>query len=126
MRFRNVNGALIAADEDSSDYVFSRLDVDFVDMVAEDDLRTIEQNNKMWPMLRDFSKQIELAGEMRTETEWKYILSQPFEATRIIPGINGEMVFIPAQTSKFGKRKFRDFIEFIYAEGSNMGVKWSD
>ena len=126
MRFRNVNGALIAADQDSSNFMVDNMTVEFLDLFALKDLRTPLQNKKMWPMLNDFATQIEWAGEYREPEDWKYILSAAFEKTRLIPGIDGEIVPIPASTSRYTKKKFAEFIELMYATGEELGVKWSD
>lgn len=97
-----------------------------LEMWSHTDLRTPEQNSKMWPMLNDFSEQIVWCGRKRSTYEWKYILSASFEKMRLVPGIDGEIVPIPARTSRYTKQKFSALIESIYAVGAELGVEWSD
>lgn len=95
--------------------------------IAPDD-RTLEQNALMWPLLECFSVQLEwpvngekvkLDGE-----EWKDILTAAFknEKVRLAQGLDGGMVMLGQRTKKFGKKKFSEFIDFIYAMGSLRGV----
>lgn len=108
----------LAADED----VTVRLD---------DVLRTLDQNAKMWPMLTDFAKQVRwpVNGEMSLldAADWKALLTAAFQQeARMAPGIRGGYVMLGARTSKFNKKTMADFITFLYSEGSDRDVKWSE
>jgi hypothetical protein len=87
--------------------------------------RTKEQNDKAWPMFRDFEPIIFMGKKWKSE-EWKCFLVSAFNNEVPATGLRGEPVSLGLSTSKVGKRRFSDFIEFIYAEGSEMGVKWSE
>lgn len=97
-----------------------------------DVIRTLNQNARMWPMLADFAKQVmwPINGEKRliSADDWKDLLTAAFEKeTRMAPSVGGSgFVLLGARTSKYGKRKMADFITFIYAEGNERGVHWSE
>lgn len=98
--------------------------------------RTVSQNAKLWPMLTDVSKQIDWPhtdevgnwkiGKM-PPMPWKAVLTAAFEkTTTMAQGWEGGTVMVGASTSNYGVRKFAEFIEFIYACGSEREVKWSE
>lgn len=90
--------------------------------------RTLEQNALMWPLLTCFSEQIKWpvngSSVHMTNDEWKDTLTAGFEneTLRIAQGLNGGMVLLGRRTREYGKAKFSEFIEFMYAEGSRLGV----
>jgi hypothetical protein len=98
--------------------------------------RTVSQNAKMWPMLTDISRQVDwphtdATGNWRIgkmpPMPWKAVLTAAFEReTAMAQGWAGGTVMVGASTSNYGVRKFAEFIEFIYACGSEKGVVWSE
>ena len=44
----------------------------------------------------------------------------------IVSGLYGGGVAVGASTSKMSKKKFSEFVEFIYSEGTERGVMWSE
>lgn len=98
--------------------------------------RTVDQNRKMWPMLTDISRQVDWPhtdgqgnwriGKMQPMA-WKSVLTAGFEhQTQMAQGIDGGTVMVGASTSNYGVRRFAEFIEYIYAVGSDKGVVWSE
>ena len=97
--------------------------------------RTLSQNRKMWPMLTDIANQLDwnytrkgqwLHRKM-PQNGWKAVLTAAFEQeTEMAEALDGGIVMIGASTSNYGVRKFADFIEFLYATGSERGVRWSE
>lgn len=90
--------------------------------------RSLDQNRLMWPLLTDWSKQVtHLDGKKYSPDDWKHIITAAFEeCVRFAPNLNGTgMIAFGARTSKYSKRKFSQLIEFIYAEGTERGVVWS-
>jgi hypothetical protein len=88
----------------------------------------------MWPLLTAFSKQLKwpVNGSMvnMTPDEWKDVLTAAFygETMRLAMGLNGGVVMLGRRTSKFNKKQFSDWIEFLYATGADRGVdlpEWS-
>lgn len=98
--------------------------------------RTGSQNRKMWPMLTDISRSIDW---MRTDSKgewslgkmppqaWKSVLTAGFEKqAQMAQGIDGGVVMVGASTSNYGKRRFAEFIEYLYWFGSDRHVEWSE
>ena len=83
--------------------------------------RTLEQNAAQWPYLDAFSRQLKwpVNGEMvwMTPEEWKDVLTAAFqgETVRLAKGMNGGVVMLGLRTSKMGKGRFSEWIEFLKA-----------
>ncbi len=90
--------------------------------------RSVEQNAAQWPILEAFAQQLEwpLNGRMTKldADDWKAILTAAFrqELARVAPGLDGGMVLLGARTSKFSKREFSDWLEFLHAAAAARGV----
>ncbi len=97
-------------------------------VVFKDMTRSLDQNALLWPLLECFESQKlwPVDGELvKVDSEtWKDILTAAFKGERMkfAKGINGGLVMIGLRTSTMGKKEFSEFIEFIYAEGSNLGI----
>lgn len=91
-----------------------------------EELRTIEQNSKQWPMYFDLSTQVEWYGQMLTPEHWKELLSNEWQAQKIVPGISGGFCALGVRTSKMKKREMSELITITYVFGSEKGVKWSE
>jgi hypothetical protein len=91
--------------------------------------RNGDQNAAMWPILEAFSEQLEwpVNGRMSklTADEWKDLLSAAFrkEQSRVAPGLDGGFVMLGQRTSKFSKREFSDWLEFLNATAADRGVE---
>ena len=91
--------------------------------------RSLAQNKKLWPMLNDLSHQIDWNGGKLTPEQWKDLLTGSFAGQTPMPAIGGNgIVFIGTgrSTSKMNKSEFSELIEFIYSEGAELGVRWSE
>lgn len=91
--------------------------------------RNLEQNAAMWPILDAFSKQLQwpVNGRMEwlTDEEWKDVLTAAFEreSVRLAMAFDGPgVVMLGQRTSKYGKRKFSDWLEFLNAAAALKGV----
>lgn len=89
--------------------------------------RNTDQNAAMWPILQAFSEQLQwpVNGRMTTLTdeEWKDILSAAFrKEQRVAMGLDGGFVMLGQRTSKFTKREFSEFLEFLHATAADRGV----
>lgn len=90
--------------------------------------RTLKQNSLMWPLLNDFAHQVvNFDNQKYSAEDWKDILTAAFEGQpRFAPNLYGNgLIALGTKTSKFSKKKMSNFIEFIYAEGCDRGVIWS-
>lgn len=92
--------------------------------------RNLDQNAAQWPILQAFSDQLQwpVNGAMVTmqPEEWKDVLSAAFrrETVRVAMGLDGGMVMLGQRTSKFSKREFSDWLEFLNATAALRGVKF--
>ena len=93
--------------------------------------RSVEQNKKLWAMLRDVSVQVKwpVDGEMvlMSEWDWKDIFSAALKKhQRVARGIEGGFVMLGAHTSRMTKAEMADLITLIEAFGAQHDVRWSD
>ncbi len=88
--------------------------------------RTIAQNDKMWAMLADISKQVEWYANWLTPEEWKHVITAALQGQKTVPGINGGFVVLGKSTSKMTIREMCDVIECAYAFGADKGVSWTE
>jgi len=90
--------------------------------------RTQAQNRLMWPLLTEFSKQLQwpVDGQMvwMTADDWKDVLTAAFrrESVHLAMGLDGGVVMLGQRTSKFTKAEFSDWIEFLFATAAARSV----
>lgn len=92
--------------------------------------RTLAQNDLLWSVLTDISKQVEFVvnGELIkvSPEEVKDILTAGLKReTRMAMGIDGGMVILGQRTSKMTVRELAELIELAHAFGTQRGVEWS-
>lgn len=98
-----------------------------VEVAIRQELRSNDQNNKMWPMLTDISRQVTWHGKKYRPDDWKEIITGSWNDCEFLPNTeNTGFVVIGLSTSKLSKKRFSSLIEFIYAFGTTQGVKWSE
>lgn len=90
--------------------------------------RTLDQNAAQWPILQAFADQLQwpINGRMEwlLKEDWKDLLTAAFkqETARVAPGLDGGMVLLGQRTSKFGKKQFSDWLEFLHATAAARDV----
>lgn len=90
--------------------------------------RSLDQNAAQWPILQAFADQLQwpVNGQMvwLSDEEWKDILTAAFEGERVrlAQGLDGGVVMLGRRTSKFGKKKFSDWLEFLHATAAARDV----
>jgi hypothetical protein len=92
--------------------------------------RTKEQNDKMWAMLAEFAEQAQHPYAVRnfSDDEWKVLLMHAMgQDLRLLPSLDGQTV-VPygSRSSHMTIAQMTEFIEFMYAKGTEYGVKFSD
>jgi hypothetical protein len=91
--------------------------------------RNNEQNAAQWPILDAFSKQLlwPVNGQMvkMTSEEWKDVLTASFknETARLAMGLDGGVVMLGKRTSRFSKKVFSEWLEYLHAVAAMRGVK---
>lgn len=98
----------------------------YVCVIAEE-TRTLEQNALLWPLLREFSRQVQLPvnGLMAhlPEETWKDVMTAVFRGDQLQTVVYyGHMILTGASTSSMGKREFADFLTWILAEAVERDV----
>jgi len=95
----------------------------------KDASRSLDQNAAQWPYLQGFSDQMEwpVNGAMcrLSKDEWKDILTAAFEGEtmpRIAQGWDGGVVMLGRRTSKYGKKKFAEWLTFLIAAADIKGI----
>jgi len=92
--------------------------------------RNAAQNSAQWPILQAWSDQKEwpVNGQMTrlSREEWKDILTCAFEgetSPRLAMGLSGGVVMLGRRTSRYGKRRFSEWLEFLNAASVEAGIK---
>jgi hypothetical protein len=97
-------------------------------VTVEEPRRSLDANAAQWPILDAFAKQLQwqINGKAQfiTAEDWKDILTCAFrrEFPRVAQGLDGGMVILGQRTSKFGKKEFSDWLEFLNATAIDRGV----
>jgi len=95
---------------------------------------------KYHAMISDIAKQVTFYGKTKYSTEvWKAVLVEQFAndraaigeplrhpASKIMSMDGHRVITVRPSTTQFSKKEASDFVEFLYAQGADMGVKWSD
>ena len=89
--------------------------------------RTLEQNQKLWPMLEDLRAQVpELSGYSTDEIKLRFLNALGVEM-RFLPCLEGEGAFpVGLRSSTLTKDQFSALIELLFEYGSRHGVEWSE
>lgn len=97
---------------------------------ACEERRNNEQNKAQWPILQAWADQREWvvngAKVKLSAEEVKDILTAAFEEDtnpRIAQGLHGGIVMLGRRTSKYGKKKFSDWLDWLNAESHHAGIR---
>lgn len=88
--------------------------------------RSLEQNALMWARLDQVSRQVEWYGQKLTATEWKHIFTASLKKQKVIPGLDGEFVVLPAGTSTMGKSDLSNLLALMEAFFAERGLTFRD
>jgi hypothetical protein len=89
--------------------------------------RTLPQNDRLWAMLTDVSRQVEWYGRKRTPEDWKDMFTASLRKAEVVPGLDsGTFVVLGLHTSKLTKDEFSNLLELIAAFGAERGVTFHD
>lgn len=92
--------------------------------------RNSSQNAAQWPILTAWSKQRQwpVNGVLTwlSPEEFKDILTAAFEGEtnpRIAQGLNGGIVMLGQRTSRYGKKRFSEWLDYLNAISAEQGIK---
>lgn len=92
--------------------------------------RSLDQNAKIHPMLRDIARQVKVRvldeDVLVGESEWKAIATAAFEEETRFAEYRGRIFALGTRTSEYSRQRCSEFIEFLYSLGSQEGVRWSE
>jgi hypothetical protein len=90
--------------------------------------RSVIQNDRMWAMLGEFSKQATLHGQVYEPADWKLIFMHALgRELRMAPELAGNgFVPIGTSSSELSVSEMSDLIELIYAEGAARSVVFKE
>jgi ABC-type sugar transport system ATPase subunit len=94
--------------------------------IIKENRRSTNQNSMMWALLSDIASQVEWHGQRLSKNDWKWIFTAAVRHQRMVPGLDGGVVYLGEPTSAMSKQEISDLIELIYAFGSERGVEWAE
>ena len=98
---------------------------DGYECIVRERKRTHPQNDRMWAMLSEISKQVEWHGNRLTKEEWKDVLTAALRKQKAVPGIDGGFVVLGSRTSNMRVSEMGELMELIEAFGAQQGVRFS-
>lgn len=87
--------------------------------------RSLPQNDLLWSMLTDISRQVVWYDEKLSPADWKDMLTSALRKARVIPGIDGGYVPLGLRTSDLSKEEFSNLLDLANAFGQQKNVRFS-
>lgn len=90
--------------------------------------RSLPQNDRLWAMLTDISRQLAWHGVRLSPDDWKLVMLDGLKRElRLVPNIDGTgFVNLGRSSSDLSKQEFTDLIELVFAFGAKHGVTFQD
>lgn len=89
--------------------------------------RSGNQNNLLWSLLGQISKQVDWYGTKLSNEDWKDVLTASLRHARVVPGIDpGTFVPLGMRTSQMTKEELATLIELIYCFGAEHHVSFRE
>jgi len=88
--------------------------------------RTVPQNDRMWAMLTDISKQATHNGVRYSPDQWKQLMLHACgHESYFMAGLNGEPFPAGFRSSRLNKEQMSELMDFMDAWGTQNGVNWT-
>jgi hypothetical protein len=94
--------------------------------VIKKNRRSLGQNAMMWAILSDISDQVEWHGQKLSKKDWKWVFTAAIRRQRMVPGIEGGMVYLGEPTSGMSKQEMADMLDMMISFGNDHDVVWSE
>lgn len=88
--------------------------------------RSLLQNDRMWAMLADISRQVDWYGKKLSEESWKCVFSASLKKQEVVRGLHNDFVVLGQSTSQMSIREMSDLMEVMSAFGAERDVLWSE
>ena len=92
--------------------------------------RSTAANAAQWPILEAWAgqRQWSVNGTLQwlSSEEWKDVLTAAFEGDttpRLAPGLEGGIVMLGRRTSRYGKKRFSEWLDWLNAASHHAGIK---
>jgi hypothetical protein len=96
-------------------------------LVISEEVRSLEQNSRLWPSLTEISNQVMWHGRKLSPDDWKMVFTASLKKMDVVPNLeNTGFVALGLSTSKMSKRELSDLLELVYAFGAEHGVVFKD
>jgi hypothetical protein len=96
-------------------------------LVISEEVRSLEQNSRLWPNLTEISNQVMWYGRKLSPDDWKHVFTSSMKKMDVVPNLeNTGFVALGLSTSKMSKRELSDLLELVYAFGAEHGVVFKD
>ena len=100
-------------------------------VVIQEKTRNLEQNAKLHAMFADFARQLQFAGQWRTEAQWKVLLISGHavatgEGSEMVPGLEGEFCNLRESSAAMSIARMTSLIEYALAYGAQNGVTFNE
>lgn len=89
--------------------------------------RTLPQNDRMWAMLTDVSRQLAWHGQRLTPDDWKLIFLNALQReVRVVPNLDGTGFVNLTRSSDLSKEEMSELMELIAEFGARHDVTFGD
>lgn len=88
--------------------------------------RTLPQNDRLWWLLTEVSRQVDWYGQKLTPEDWKDVFTASIRKAHVVPGLDGGFVPLGMRTSDMTKAEMGDLMTLIEAFGAEHGVVFGD
>lgn len=99
-------------------------------MNREDEIRTREQNRKFHAVIRDIAEQVEWAGELMDEEDWKRLFLAAAHGQKTVPNPfdpHAPFIVVNERRSRgLNVPTMADLITQMIVFGNERGVRWRD
>ena len=96
--------------------------------MRDEERNTWEQKKRFHAMVRDIAQQVEWAGEMLDEEDWKRLILAGAYGQKVVPNPfrQGFIVMNNERVTTMRLPRMTDLITQMLAFGNERGVKWTD
>jgi hypothetical protein len=90
--------------------------------------RTLDQNDKCHPMIRDIARHLNHPILGKNEDQWRHFLIGCMQGQLMVQSLdNSHIVVVPKKsTRKMSVPEMSEFIEYLYSVGDDYNVSWSE
>ncbi len=93
---------------------------------AHRETRSTAQNDRMWAMLDDVSRQVDWHGQKLAAEDWKHVFTAALKKQRVVPNLDGDgFVVLGARTSRMTIAEMTELMDLMEAFGAEQNVRFA-